>query len=88
MMTNEGYLPSQVHDIPVIHLDENNIVKPSNMLAHDINIDDFSAYQGNESGVLDDAEDDVDDVNGSRLSADDEAQEEKKKLKKLGVGFR
>lgn len=76
ILSNENYLPPPIQDIPVINLDENNLEKAhSNILSQDINIEDFSAYHEPTD-------------NDCTLAVDDEGQEEKKKLKKLGVGYR
>lgn len=83
ILSNGNYLSSHIQDIPVINLVENNLEKSStNILSHDINIEDFSNYQENGPASLETGD------NECHLSATDEDQEEKKKFKKLGVGFR
>ncbi|KAK6629138.1 hypothetical protein RUM43_002955 [Polyplax serrata] len=80
ILSNSSYLSSHLQDIPIITLEENNLEKtPSSILSHDINIEDFSSYQENGPTSLE---------NECPPSVEDDYQEEKKKLKKLGVGFR
>lgn len=82
MLQNGNYLPHQIHEIPGINLDENHLGKQTeNILSHEINMDDFPSYSENGLPAVEEED------NNCRLSIVDDDQE-KKKLKKLGVGYR